>query len=598
MPARSTAKTFQAIKEDIDMAPELRQKPGQSSGGTPGWPIRDEATRLLSAAAHLDSNFATSAIREFLSEPLRATAPSPGVDAAAVLREAVAARTRRRWRDGVLAVLLLGLAVDSPLGFGIWLAVAALWKSVGPRRRNLDGHYRPRLNGILLYVALGVGAVVSVGSLGASLSSPGADSGFGSGGGETGFQPTGGGSSVRTVFAILIPLAAAIVLLSDRVIVWTLLTKSFRRGQFSPQPASNERMRRLGTTSENGRELLRRATNHAGNVAVYLGDKPFVGYGSPYQTWSITIPLEPAGEDDDDARYGPREDRLPAAFRLSELYDHIGASLEQLRRSAPALSPSYRLSELEQFETLVVPAVDLVAHYGEPAAGLVLPNPYEPPRLRVDPAHARTIAEGPIEWMRYYRGFRVESWDRDLVVSLFIHIGADRDMLYFECTPCVLPPIYSSYRRIDELSATSQNPAVADAVGSLLALPVSMPIRLWSAFRRTQPRRETPGELRASRYGARHSLRELGAQADVSDYLKGRDVDRYLTLIEDRIFRSTAAFLKSKGISSTRFEEKARIVQNLAYNFTDSTFTNSAFGSHSTVKVNSAGRPAPADGRA
>lgn len=55
----------------------------------------DEATRHLCAAAHVNSAFADGAVREFLSEPTRAVAPSPGIDSAAVLREAVAARARR-----------------------------------------------------------------------------------------------------------------------------------------------------------------------------------------------------------------------------------------------------------------------------------------------------------------------------------------------------------------------------------------------------------------------------------------------------------------------------------------------------------------------
>ena len=46
---------------------------------------RDDTTRYLCAAAHLDSNYANRAIREFLNEETRAVPPSPGVDSATVM---------------------------------------------------------------------------------------------------------------------------------------------------------------------------------------------------------------------------------------------------------------------------------------------------------------------------------------------------------------------------------------------------------------------------------------------------------------------------------------------------------------------------------
>lgn len=69
----------------------------------------DDTTRYLCAAAHMDPASADGAIREFLVEPARPVPSSPGVDAAAVLAEAVAARTRRKLRDLAVVLLLAGL---------------------------------------------------------------------------------------------------------------------------------------------------------------------------------------------------------------------------------------------------------------------------------------------------------------------------------------------------------------------------------------------------------------------------------------------------------------------------------------------------------
>ncbi|MGH3770726.1 MAG: hypothetical protein ACRDRW_04915, partial [Pseudonocardiaceae bacterium] len=81
----------------LEVLPALRQPASgngrhhgsQEPGGSA--PRLDGTTRYLCAAAHLDEEFCDQAIAEFLVEPVRAIPPSPGVDSAAVLREAVAA---------------------------------------------------------------------------------------------------------------------------------------------------------------------------------------------------------------------------------------------------------------------------------------------------------------------------------------------------------------------------------------------------------------------------------------------------------------------------------------------------------------------------
>jgi hypothetical protein len=97
--------------------PQPRPAPGRrpdATAGTDPTETTDATTRYLCAAAHLDRDFADTAIREYPLEPTRAVPPTPGLDAVAVLKEAVAARTRRKIRDTVLLVLLTGFAWMSP----------------------------------------------------------------------------------------------------------------------------------------------------------------------------------------------------------------------------------------------------------------------------------------------------------------------------------------------------------------------------------------------------------------------------------------------------------------------------------------------------
>ncbi|MGH8574600.1 MAG: hypothetical protein ACREX8_18795, partial [Gammaproteobacteria bacterium] len=113
--------------------PTVRQGP---VGATP---TLDGTTRYLCAAAHLDEECCDEAIAEFLVESVRAIPPSPGVDSAAVLREAVAAQTRRRIRDGLLLALLVVLALVDLTTVIFWAAVilvAVALQAIGAGRNR------------------------------------------------------------------------------------------------------------------------------------------------------------------------------------------------------------------------------------------------------------------------------------------------------------------------------------------------------------------------------------------------------------------------------------------------------------------------------
>ncbi|MEV2220019.1 hypothetical protein AB0E01_09095 [Nocardia vinacea] len=89
---------------------------GRTQPTGPGPLRRDEATRYLCAAVHLDSVLATEVVEKVLEEPLRSVARSPGVDLVAVAKHAVAARTRHLIRDLALFTALVLLIGNQFLG--------------------------------------------------------------------------------------------------------------------------------------------------------------------------------------------------------------------------------------------------------------------------------------------------------------------------------------------------------------------------------------------------------------------------------------------------------------------------------------------------
>lgn len=119
-----------------------------------------DVTRYLCAAMHTDMALAHKAVARIVNEPRRAAASSPGVDLGCVLRHALAARSRQRRRDVVLALLLLAMLVTLPFSFGAsvllgllvaWVIVAAELLSVHYgvvsrqlKRENFNPSHAPR----------------------------------------------------------------------------------------------------------------------------------------------------------------------------------------------------------------------------------------------------------------------------------------------------------------------------------------------------------------------------------------------------------------------------------------------------------------------
>ncbi|HWO58778.1 MAG TPA: hypothetical protein VNO31_01885 [Umezawaea sp.] len=535
---------------------------------------RDESTRRLCAAAHLDPEFANAAIREFLVEPTRAVGPSPGVDSEPVLREAIAARSRRRTRDGLLVALLALFTLFAPAVLAAWVLVA-LAACAGRVRtwQNLTAK-RDLAKTLRLAAGLGVGALVIY-----LVTSTGLPS-----------LLDGGTTSYRTVpvqadDADLGPLLAvlasvvfvlmAAVLLVDRLVVWALVTRSFRRGRFEVDPKVGDRWPHEWEVRRKGHQYfdhelprIRPAWNGQGaEVVVYRGYHPFVGAGLPYQPWSVAIPLHAS---DPEAE--------PKPFTLRELYDALERDLHDLG-SSPSLSPSNRLRDLAVFERVVVPADDLLAWIGDPVSTAVLPNIREKPKRHLPDDVVQRIVEEPLEWMRYFRCFQLETWDRDLVISAYLHLGSDRNNLYLEWTPCVLLPLHEKHRRFDEWPAASWRPVV-EAFGKLLRLPVTIFGRFSHAVTRIRPIPEESGLLLAEKYGAMVSLRELASGETVEDYFQRTDLERYVKVLDARVVRSVGRFLEDKGLGSAEFMERVQQVVNNNMHIEGSVGGNAFIGDH------------------
>jgi hypothetical protein len=519
---------------------------------------RDDTTRFLCGAAHRDEEFADSAIREYLVEATRSIPRSPGVNTGAVLREAVAARTRRKMRDGLLLVLAVVVlfAASGTLLVG-WLVVASI-VAVGTGTRLA----LPRPNKVVPNARgpVVLGAIASVIALLFVLYKFMEELAASSEYCRPRYEDCGEESSDAVLATLIIAIALVFaVLLADRVVTWLLVTKSFRRAGFRTSQGAEElwrnewKFRQLGHSNYAEALALHPIEDDAepdaadeAQVIVYHGYRPFVGSGTMFEPWSMALPLK-LTEDKGDAP-------LPG-FTLVELYDRITSELVKTGRS-PSLSPGHRLRGLKTGDRVVISSVELIDHIDDAEARIVLPNKDHSPEAAVSRSVVDDLIARPMEWMRYFRAFQVETWDRDVVVSAYLTFGLDEEMLYVEWTPCVLHPIHAQHRQIDVLPEQSMRP-FGEAVLDLLKFPASLPKRFASAVGWMNPIHQAEGTFVAERYGASNSLRELASRSQVDNYFQLTDVERYIKVLESRLLRTLGEFLESKGISVTEFMEQA-----------------------------------------
>ncbi|MFC0546170.1 zinc ribbon domain-containing protein [Kutzneria chonburiensis] len=551
---------------------------------------RDNTTRYLCAAAQLSEVYANTAIREFLVEPLRAIPPAPGVDTTSVLREAVAARARRRIRDGVLLILLAALLIANPVLFVPWLVFALvvamlLGRFVISRRSAIIAVVVVVIGAVLAAVlgTLGFAAFAIFSSLGSSSSSGsyGYPGGYPSGGYPSGGVDTSSGSGFLTldlIITVLLLIAIVAVIVVDEFAVHYLVFNRFRRNDFLPDGRTSRheweaRLRGLGLPTFQLPLNRVAATEQSGqragdaDVVVHRGFSPFIGAGVPVHDQVIALALEPSDEDE-----------APEPISVTGLHDHITAAINRLR-STSTLGPGRRLEELVRREQVLIPADRLVIdHRTVPE---ILPTLDHAPSSRITTEQARSLADAAVEWARYYSCYRVEAWDRDLTTSCYVHAGTDQKMLFLEWQFFALLPIMPGFRAIDEY----RDPLLAPIKSSLLeilVLPATIVRRAVSVFRRFKPLKQGVNEVMPAKYGADRSLREY-AQADrVQSYFQDVDVERYVRILDSTLFRAVGEYLQERGYSAVEFMKLADPQVN-NYNLQGSTLVDSAVGTGSSV---------------
>jgi len=512
---------------------------------TPTVPSGDRTTRQLIIAAHLDPVFASQVVDEYLSEPLRSLPSSSGLNTAAVLSEAVAAHTRRRIRDWILLSTAAMLAILNVASLVIWLVVAIAVRLMSKYRSSKSPVAQGALAVIGLVLAFVAFLLLSVLTAGVGLMS-----------GVGGDVPGGLRFGIGAWFGSMLLFGGAIfaVLLADEQVRWWIVTRSLPRfpvsGPRRPWPHEAE-IRSLGVNRFRAQIDAVAQQAIRGNVLVFRGKRPFVGFGAPVRSSAFAmalVPTEDTGHDDrSDEDLPHRNDgEMVARFLPTDLYQHVYREFQKLR-TGDSLAPDMRLRNLELSHFVAVDSEAILDHLDSPRAAWILPNVNRAPTAAFSIEQLMEAANRPVEWMRYFQQIQVESWDRELVVTLFLHVGCDDRMLYVDWTCCALNPLRADFREL-----RPAHPPLRSALGNLVTFPLSLPGRFQIALRRIGPGKRSRF-VSAATYGTAHSIRELATADSARSYFENADVHRYSSILIRHMSGAIADFLASRGVSAREF---------------------------------------------
>lgn len=527
--------------------PVLQPSARQAPDGQPTTTVEDEATRLLAAAAHADDEFADAIGEEYLQDPRRAVPPSPGLNVATVLREAIKARSRRLWRDGV--TILLFFAV-----LWLWWPFSLLWLIVALALGAVTGGLK---TGTVSWMTVRKRANVAVSTLVALIvlisllffATP-----------FMGYLlllfVVTGETSLSEVLGLLAALALLAVLIHDQSHVRQLLATKFDRANFRrSRGAATHGRDAIG--SQHDQRLAQIEQNSNSNLLVHDSYRAFVGYGELLNAWSMVMHLRKENGDEQRSVADP-----PVQLDVAEI--HRAVSEEMLRlRGANGLAPGFRLRDLAEGEQVVVSSAALLRHRdSDDLARSILPTLHSAPSGSLTEAQVREISTGSREWIRSYRRYQVDSWERDLVVTAFLRISCGDGVLYLEWSVFRLNPIGDRYRwELWELASPRRTLAVA------VTTAVGFPLSLGSRIRRLGRAclavvKDEPKRVHPDVYGARNNIREIATADEPQNYFQDVDTVRYLRLLEERLLVAVRRFMEQAGLSTEDFDQQRLTVVN------------------------------------
>ena len=486
-------------------------------------PPDEDATRYLSTAAHLDEAYGRALIRHLLVREDRLPPVAEGVDLGTVVRHAVAARSRRLYRDGaVLAAIVVATALG---GWSVpcvlaWLVATVLavraqrpadTRAVRRSRAEYDDASapdRPRAGAQAVLLALVVVGVL-VGSLAFTRADP-----FGL---RSTLHITVPHGDVNLLCRLVAPLGALLVCWAA-VFAEELSARSTIAGRLSPGHFTPGRwLSAEPAWAQHSLAVLgaRLAAAQAVRPPLAATTEPFLGAGRQAlrRRWLVDL--------------GPAASRS-APFDTEDLLDRACEVLAEGFGPLDAGGPALVLAD--DYPVAAGPALATRGEGELPVRLLPMPS---------SPARGHTSA-------RRFRRVRVTRGAAGLTVTVFIGASAGNGLLQVELYGYVLAPVAERYRLADRLAPSwgweSVGACAARAARRTPGRILAAPAGLWRTGVDPLVRRHCGAVARRAAEhgteldaGARFDPREAVSAAAGEDFFGDEDANLYLAAVERRV---------------------------------------------------------------
>ncbi|TDE59088.1 hypothetical protein E1295_04080 [Nonomuraea mesophila] len=579
----------------VDSSSARSRRGADPSSGPP--PVSN-ATRYLCAAAYLDHGFRNRVLDELLFDPYRAVPPSyGGFDLMPVLHHCRRARAILTVRDALITLLFAAGLLFTPLTTILWMVLLVpfvLLTVDSVRRAPLRVRATILLVGVLFVLWPFVYALVpTLGEL--SGSGPSYDSGYAS------ESSPGGGSTLAEI--LFVPVATLTIVVVYRVAIYLTLAGTLRPG--TPEPVTGV------THPKTARRLdyIRRA--QWGNVTMYANEDAFMGAGAIERSWSIAVELDRVRHDQVSRR---RID--PVDIDPVKLHTFVRERLKDMRDRV--LRPNEGIQRLDIGDHVVTRGIFTVSDWHGDRARTAHPmiGQHGLPKCEATQEEIEAIIRHPQGGVRYYQRLTINNdgqeirdaggnlvapaEDQEALTSAFIYLAVEGRMLYTQFVVTVLPPALGAYHVVDHLPTMTGVGIAWEAVKvfklrllrDVLAAPARVAGTAVQAVRQSLMAPD-PRKHIVYPYGARFSVRELGADADLQTHIQVLDVTKYTRMIEQRLTEAVLDFLEDHEVDTGAYRlQAASVTMNTVSVGAGGTVSGPiAFGRHASATVHTSARP-------
>ena len=343
---------------------------------------------------------------------------------------------------------------------------------------------------------------------------------------------------------LLCLMLAGMVAFTDRWISRYRVTRQLTRERFDPAAGP-------WLTPTEGAQLAHVLAAEEGDISVYGTYNPFVGSGFSRGGWSFAVNLTRGKQSlADQVRLEPLPFDVDDFYRAVEL-DIMALDLAGLTVESRLLVDGQNIRDDRRF---------LPVREGRPLTG-------------IGADRLLSLAREPELRNRTYQCIRLQAWDGDLVLSVFVNFTKRGSALLAEVQHYLLAPLQPDYRQADQLGSWSLGyqlrTELKSAPRAVTGTAIRAPFRLGRLIVKTGlhglSERAAARRIKADpeyNFGAVTSVRELAQSGHYRRYFQQVDRDLDTKLIDRQILDTIRDFLDAHNVDISQFEEQTSMILN------------------------------------